>query len=38
MKPRKSPHKNRQQDLFRPELVKIVDPGHGLVKLAKAVN
>ena len=24
--------------MFRPELVKIVDPGHGLVKLAKAVD
>lgn len=38
MKPRQSPHKNRQRDLFRPELVKIVDPGHGLVKLAKVVD
>jgi IS5 family transposase len=38
MKLRKSPHKNRQQDLFRPELVKIVDPGHGLVMLAKVVD
>ena len=38
MKPRKSPQKNRQQDLFRPELVKIIDPSHGLVKLAKVVD
>jgi IS5 family transposase len=38
MKPKKSPHKNRQQDLFRPELVKIVDPSHSLVKLAKVVD
>jgi transposase, IS5 family len=38
MKPRKSPHKNRQQDLFRPELVKIIDPSHGVVKLAKVVD
>ena len=38
MKPRKSPQKNRQRDLFRPELVNIIDPGHGLVKLAKAVD
>ena len=33
MKPRKSPHKNRPRDLFRPELVNIVDPGHGLAKV-----
>ena len=38
MKPKPSAHKNRQRDLFRPELTKIIDPGHGLVKLAKAVN
>ena len=38
MKPRQSAHKNRQRDLFRPELVKIIDPGHGLVKLAKVVD
>jgi len=38
MKPKRSPHKSKQRDLFRPELTKIIDPGHGLVKLAKAVN
>ncbi len=38
MKPKESPHKDRQRDLFRPELVKIVDPSHGLVKLAKVVD
>ncbi len=38
MKPKQSPHKDKQRDLFRPELTKIIDPGHGLVKLAKAVN
>jgi len=38
MKPKKSPHQNRQGDLFRPELTKIIDPGHALVKLAHAVE
>ena len=38
MKPKKSKQKSRQKDLFRPELTKMIDPGHGLVKLAKAVN
>ena len=38
MKPKKSPLKNRQQDLFRPELLKMIDPKHALVKLAKAVD
>ena len=38
MKPKQPPHKSRQRDLFRPELTKIIDPGHGLVKLAKAVD
>jgi len=38
MKPKKSPHQNRQGDLFRPELSKIIDPGHALVKLAHAVE
>lgn len=38
MKPKKSPHKRRQKDIFRPELTKMIDPGHGLVKLAKVVN
>ncbi|MBW1676946.1 MAG: IS5 family transposase [Deltaproteobacteria bacterium] len=38
MKPKKSPHKDRQQDLFRSGLVRIIDPNHGLVKLAKVVD
>jgi len=38
MKPKKSPHKDRQQDLFRSELVRIIDLNHGLVKLARVVD
>ena len=38
MTPKKSKQKSRQRDLFRPELTKMIDPEHGLVKLAKAVN
>ena len=38
MKPKKPPHKNRQKDLFRVELSRIIDPGHGLVKLSKVVD
>ena len=38
MKPKKPPQKNRQKDLFRVELKRIIDPGHGLVKLAKVVE
>jgi IS5 family transposase len=38
MKPKTSPHQNRQGDLFRPELTKIIDSGHALVKLAHAVE
>ena len=38
MKPRKSPQKNHQMDLFRPELTKVIDPGHALVKLSNVVN
>ena len=38
MTPKKSKQKSRQRDLFRPELTKMIDSGHGLVKLAKAVN
>jgi IS5 family transposase len=38
MKPRQSPQKNHQRDLFRPELTSIIHPGHGLVKLAQTVN
>jgi len=38
MKPKQSPQKNQQRDLFRPELTAIIHPGHGLVKLAQTVN
>jgi IS5 family transposase len=38
MKPRKAAHKRRQNDLFRVELMKIIDPGHSLAKLAKAID
>lgn len=37
MKPKKPRHKNRQKDLFRVELFRIIDPRHGLVKLSKVV-
>ena len=38
MKPKKSPQNNRQRDLFRAQLSNIIDPNHGLVKLAKVVE
>ncbi|NMX24560.1 IS5 family transposase, partial [Dissulfurirhabdus thermomarina] len=38
MKPKKSPRDNGQQDLFRPELAKMIDHRHGLVKLANVVD
>jgi IS5 family transposase len=38
MKPKKSSQKRRQRELFRPELVKMIDPRHAMVKLSKAVN
>ena len=38
MKPRQSPQKNQQRELFRLELTLIIDPGHGLVKLSQTVN
>lgn len=38
MKPKKSSIKNRQRDLFRSQLSNIIDPNHGLVKLAKVVE
>jgi IS5 family transposase len=38
MKPKKSPVQERQGHLFRVELSRIVDRGHGLVKLAEAVD
>ena len=38
MKPKRSVHHSKQKDLFRTDLRKIIDHGHGLVKLAKAVD
>lgn len=38
MKPCKSPHKNRQKDLFRVELMQIIDFGHSLARLARVVD
>ena len=38
MKPRRSPDKNGQKDLFRTELRKIIDLGHSLVKLSNVVD
>lgn len=38
MKPKKPPIKERQADLFRVELAKIIDTSHGLVKLGNAVD
>ena len=38
MKPKKTPQKNRQRDLFRASLANIIDPNHGLVKLSKVVD
>ena len=38
MKPKKPANKNTQRELFRIELIQIIDSGHGLVKLAKTVN
>ena len=38
MKPKKSAVKDRQQELFRVELFRIIDRSHSLVKLAAAVD
>jgi IS5 family transposase len=38
MKPMKPPQENRQRDLFRTELIHIIDPRHSMVKLAKVVD
>ena len=38
MKPKKPANKDRQRELFRVELVQIIDSGHGLVKLANVVD
>jgi len=38
MKPRKSPSKDRQGELFRSELKQLLDTNHSLVKLAHQVN
>lgn len=38
MKPKKSPATDPQMDLFRPELSKMIDSCHGLVKLSAVVD
>jgi len=38
MKPKRSPHYNRQEDLFRSDLSQIIDSRHPLVKLAGMVD
>jgi len=38
MKPKRAPIKNSQRELFRVELIQIIDMSHGLVKLAKVVD
>ena len=38
MKPKKSPQRDNQHDLFRSELVNMINPGHPLVKLSKVVD
>jgi IS5 family transposase len=38
MKPKQSPHRNRQHDLFRSELAQIIDLRHPLVKLSQTVD
>jgi len=38
MKPKKPPQQNNQHDLFRSELVNMINPNHSLVKLSKAVD
>jgi IS5 family transposase len=38
MKPKPTPQTNRQPDLFRPELSKIIDSSHPLVKLTRVVD
>lgn len=38
MIPKRSAFKGKQTDLFRVELIQIIDPGHSLVKLTKVVN
>lgn len=37
MKPKISPQRNRQANLFRTELVSMINPSHSLVKLARVV-
>ena len=38
MKPKPSPIKNRQGDLFRTELSKVINLNHPMVRLSKAVD
>jgi len=38
MKPTTPPHRDRQQDLFRLELVQIINPRHPLLRLSHTVD
>lgn len=38
MKPKKTRQKDRQRDLFRASLSDMINPNHGLVKLARVVE
>jgi IS5 family transposase len=38
MKPKRPKQEDRQRDLFRPELVQIIDHGHQMVELSGAVD
>jgi IS5 family transposase len=38
MKPKRSPQHSNQHDLFRSALSSMINPGHPLVKLSKAVD
>lgn len=38
MKPTQPPIKNSEQDLFRSQLINIIDPSHGLVKLSRSID
>jgi hypothetical protein len=35
MKPKKTPQKDQQRDLFRAALVNVIDPNHGLEAISK---
>jgi IS5 family transposase len=38
MKPKRNPKKSHQMELFRTELIKIINPGHEMVKLSNVVD